>query len=155
MKYLFSVLLISLLNFNVLSSPKFGGAIDSDGAFGLIVSDNSYKAAFSYQQLFNINGLDAYRRILTFGVDYKKLIQPKTFLTIGARYQMIEDKAIDDDDSDENQNTALSVGLEYFLDKNLFIFGSSDLISIATIDDGIADQKSALNFARIGIGYLF
>lgn len=143
------------LSFNGFSSPKFGGGLDSSGALSFLVSDQSYKASLSYQQVYNLAGVDEDLQVLTIALDYKQLIQPKTFVTIGVRHQLINHKPLQDDDFDQNQNTALSLGLEYYLDKNIFIFGSSDLVSIAEIDDGIFDEKSALNFARIGIGYLF
>ena len=153
-KGLFCLLGVALLAMTAHASPRFGIIGASDGGAGITAVDTKYSASLLYSVIDNQGGVDAGQSNIEFNAKYKLALDMKSRFTIGARHILIEEKTVNDDDSDENSKTALTAGIEYDLSDRLLIFAETDVYAVQVNDDG-DDETSAFNSARVGLSLLF
>ena len=146
------VLMASKLSFAAL---QFGVTGQIDGGVGVSLVNDSFSTSALISQIQNINGVDGEDRTsIELNAKYKVALQEKSKATFGLRYLLLEEKAFDDDDSDENTKIALTSGIEYQISSKLSLFAETDVYSIKDVDDG-ETETSMFNSGRVGVTFLF
>lgn len=137
------------------ASPQFGIIGASDGGAGAGIFEKNYSAAILFSSVNNEDGVTGEDQTnLEFNLKYKHRLDKVTKLLIGSQYTLITTNTSSDDDSDESNKMALSVGIERDLSSYLSIFGETDVVSIMDIDDGDT-ENAVFNTARVGFIYKF